>query len=69
LEVVGAGIPERLGHLETGSTDALLRKLGKPSPGQIFIRCLERAFYLLAVNRKPSEISAVTVSVETFADF
>lgn len=47
----------------------LLPKLGQPPPGQIFIGCLESALYLLAANGKPSEISAVTVPVETFSDF
>ena len=47
----------------------LLPKLGKASPGQSFIRCFEGTLYLLAVNGKPSEKSAVTVSVEAFADF
>jgi len=47
----------------------LLPKLGQTSPGQFFIGCLEGALYLLAANGKPSEISAVTVSVETFSDF
>ena len=48
---------------------SLRSKLGTTPPGQIFIGCLERALYLLAVNGKPSEIGAVTVSVEAFADF
>jgi len=47
----------------------LLLKLGKASPDQSFFCCFERTLYLLAVNGKPSEKSAVTVSVETFADF
>jgi hypothetical protein len=52
-----------------GESVALLSKPGKTPPGQILIGCLEGALYLLAENRKPSEISAVTVSEEAFADF